>query len=990
MRLSFRVPRIAVLASIVTGFLCTGGTMAADSSPPAARPAWLSGRVLGSPNPPAPYRTTPLFPSLKFENPVDLALLPGSTRIAVADQSGHVWTFDTRSESNARVADLALDLGRHRRPFDSLLGFTFHPGFTTNRQILINYNEPGGRPEGSKVSRFRMSSLTPPVIDPASEEVLITWPSGGHNGCALTFGTDGTLFISTGDGANPDPPDGVFKTGQDVGDLLASILRIDPDHPADGRPYSIPQDNPFRSTPGARPEVWTYGLRNPFRITVDPASGQLYIADVGWEQWEMIHLGRPGANYGWPITEGPNPRVRTDIQPGPGPILPPLLALPHSEAASITGGRVYHGRKLDRLRGAYIFGDWETGKFWALRHDGDRLLGNEELCDTTLKPVAFGTDPDGELIILDYGGGLHGLIPNQAPPANQAFPRRLSDTGLFTDTARHLPAPGVVPYRPSTFAWSDYAWIEHLVAVPGADRIATAGGRDTIAGRMWSFPSNTVFTRTLSLELDRGQPLSRRRIETQMLHFDGQAWAAYTYRWNHAQTDADLVPVEGAGDAFVIRDPAAPGGERAVAWRFLGRPECFRCHNVWAGDLLSFNWAQLGLPGQGSELDRLMQLGLLEARQPPAPDGFTRLTSPDDTSAPLHARARSWLHVNCAGCHVFGAGGGVNLRLNLNQSNQQLQALDIAPTRGSFGIPDARLIAPGDPFRSVLVHRITTEGAGHMPHIGSRLADPQGERLIADWIRALPDRETSTPTPGLAALDRALASLASGPTQEIIEELLQSVAGALALHHHLDAPGRLATTAGRQTLALATAATLQHPNPLIRDLGQRWLPPGQRRQTLGAEIRPSTILALTGDILRGQDLFSGTAQCANCHLRDGVGRSVGPDLTPIGKKYSREQLLDHILHPSKVIAPEYRTVTATLRDESEVSGFVVRRIAGELVIRDAAGQDHVLPATSVSGVLESALSTMPEGLLSGLTAQEAADLLDYLSSQPSSLPKGAP
>ena len=135
---------------------------------------------------------------------------------------------------------------------------------------------------------------------------------------------------------------------------------------------------------------------------------------------------------GWSLVEGPNLNVRTDVKPGPGPILPPLVALPHAEAASITGGCVYHGHRLPGLRGAYLYGDWETGKFWALRHTGDQLVSNVELCDTALKPVAFTADQQGELLILDYNGGLYWFVPNSALPSKESFPRKLSDTGLFT------------------------------------------------------------------------------------------------------------------------------------------------------------------------------------------------------------------------------------------------------------------------------------------------------------------------------------------------------------------------------------------------------------------------------------------------------------------------------------------------------------------------------------------------------------------------------
>ena len=370
-----------------------------------AREPWTTSRVVGSPNPPAPYQVERLHSAQNFQNPVDLTFMPGSTRLFVAEQGGRLWSFDTRSNTASR--DLALDLKKHHQPFDSILGFTFHPGFVTNHFIFINYNEPGGRANGSHVSRFKLSSLNPPVIDPASECVIIRWISGGHNGCTLAFGPDGLLYISAGDNDDPDPPDGKHKTGQDISDLLACIFRIDVDHSEGTNNYSIPRDNPFVRMPGARPEVYAFGLRNPFRMSFDRATGELLVGDVGFEQWEMIYRVKAGGNYGWSLTEGPNTHVRSDVTQGPGPILQPLIALPHSEAASITGGQVYHGSKLPRLRGAYLYGDWETGNFWALRHDGDKLISNEELGRTTLKPVAFAVDPEGEVIILDYNGGIY-------------------------------------------------------------------------------------------------------------------------------------------------------------------------------------------------------------------------------------------------------------------------------------------------------------------------------------------------------------------------------------------------------------------------------------------------------------------------------------------------------------------------------------------------------------------------------------------------------
>ena len=474
--------------------------------------------------------------------------------------------------------------------------------------------------------------------------------------------------------------------------------------------YAVPKDNPFLKTPGARPEVWAFGFRNPFRMSFDRATGDLWVGDVGWEQWEMVYRIARGGNYGWPITEGPNTRVRTDVKPGPGPILPPVVAIPHSEGASVTGGRVYHGKKFPKLKDAYIFGDWETGKFWALRHKNGQLVSNDELCKTTLKPVCFAADRDGELLILDYNGGLYRFAPNTAPPANLAFPRRLSETGLFASLTPLTPASGVEPYAPIAPMWNDGAVARHHLAIPGDGFIATTNARQIISGKMWYFPKDTVFARTLTLELKKGDAASARRIETQLLHFDGQQWNPYSYRWNAAQTDADLVAGEGANDTFTVTDASAPGGRREIPWRFHSRAECLRCHNAWSGETVGFNWLQLNATAPDGEFRRLEKLGLMHSTN--APTSQASLVNPYDATKPLEDRARSWLHANCAACHRNGAGGAVPAHLNVDKKLSELRVLDAKPTRGDFGLSDARVIASGRPYSSALLWRITTEEIG--------------------------------------------------------------------------------------------------------------------------------------------------------------------------------------------------------------------------------------------------------------------------------------
>jgi glucose/arabinose dehydrogenase len=311
------------------------------------------------------------------------------------------------------------------------------------------------------------------TIEIASEKPLLDWLGGGHNGGDLHFGNDGMLYISTGDATDTAPPDRL-GTGQDISDLLSSILRIDVDHEgndASGRPlpYSIPTDNPFVHTPKARPEVWAYGFRNPWRMGFDRPTGDLWVGDVGWELHEMVYRVTRGGNYGWSVMEGPQV-VNPDGKRGPTPISPPAISFPHTEAASITGGYVYRGKRLKELEGSYICGDWVTRKIWESRFEGGKLVRHRELAQTGQQIIAFGQGHDQELYFLDYreAGGIYRLVPNEATAYDPSrFPCKLSETGLFQSTAKHLPAPGVYPFQINSERFADQAQATRLVAFPG-------------------------------------------------------------------------------------------------------------------------------------------------------------------------------------------------------------------------------------------------------------------------------------------------------------------------------------------------------------------------------------------------------------------------------------------------------------------------------------------------------------------------------------------
>jgi putative heme-binding domain-containing protein len=254
-----------------------------------------------------------------------------------------------------------------------------------------------------------------------------------------------------------------------------------------------------------------------------------------------------------------------------------------------------------------------------------------------------------------------------------------------------------------------------------------------------------------------------------------------------------------------------------------------------------------------------------------------------------------------------------------------------------------------------------------MPQIGSRLVDNIGAHVVRNWIRSLPN--TAPP---------------EAPIVGTPEGMLSSTRTALVFLDSLTGYGHVASTdpvefaAFKKTRDEISSLAAAHTNALIRDLFQRLLPPSQRRKTLGAEFHPGAILSLTGDAKRGRAVFTGVSQCASCHACAGEGRNFGPDLSGLARKYNRTQLLEQILQPSKFIAPEFKTTTLTLSDETELSGFILSRDNDGIVLRDSTLAERRIPAAQVRESRESTLSAMPEGLLAPLTAQEAADLLEFL------------
>ncbi len=956
-RLSF-LPLIALLA---------GPCGAAERIP------WTTSRIHGTPEPPLPYIVERAFPNLKFDRPMEAATLPGTNRLVVIEQGGKVFSFP--NDNDCAKADLCGDIKQFEPETGECYAITFHPRFAENRfayvWILLDSHGKPGRDDGTRIVRFRVTEGKVPRLDFTSGKRIISWLGGGHNGGNMRFGPDGMLYISTGDGGMAEPPDGRV-TGQDISDLLASVLRIDVDHPDPDKAYSIPKDNPFVSTPDARGEVWAYGLRNPWRMAFDPKSGELYAGDVGWELWEMIWRIQRGGNYGWSITEGGKQDVRPDRLRGPTPILPPLVAHPHEDAASITGGEFYHGKRLPELEGAYIYGDWQMGTFWSLRAAGDRVTELRELCHTPLMPVGFGITPDGELVICDHaGGGLWQLARNPQTGRQANFPRKLSETGLFTDAAKQTPSPGVLPYTINAQRWADHATSERWVAFPETSGAVVADkSMGVLETGRWIFPADGVLAKTYSLELERGNPATRRRIETQVLHYDGAQMAAYSYRWNDSQTDADLVPARGDEVLLSVKDSAAPEGLVAQKWRFFSRVECIRCHSLWNNGAPGFSALQLTRvtpDSPGHQLDTFTRLGI-------TPDE-PKLVDPYGTRGSAEVRARSYLHANCGTCHRFNGGGAVPAFMNIEKSLGESRLVRAKPVQGDFGMPEAQLIAPGDPARSVILYRMATAGRGHMPYLGGRLVDDRGLLAVRDWIAGMKSNPKDLLPATLNQREAEEAMLARLKTGDgaALDPLLASPSGALSVALAL-VEGSLTGDLRAQAIARGSAS----PDPARRDLFERYLPESQRRQVLGSDIKPAELLAMKGDAARGKTLFM--AVCAACHAAQGAGIDFGPELSKIGAKWNRQAMVEQILFPSKILEPQWQLATVTLTSKEAKVGFIAARNDDELTLKMAGGVTEKIPAKKVASATTQRVSLMPEGLLQSLTAQEAADLLEFLAS----------
>lgn len=736
--LRFAVRTLGPIGAMAVLLACSSGVGDAPLPPVSATISGLDQRP-SNPTCVAPARSTGtstvsvqrVFPNLSFTEPVAMLQAPGdSTRWFVVEKTGIIRVFaDDLTVATTQVfldiRDRVVQLGQCEC---GLLGIAFHPNFPAENRVYINYNDLQFR---SITSEFRTTGggLT---LDPNSERVLLTVnkPADNHNGGQLNFDSDGFLHLGLGDGGGGGDPG---ENAENPTRLLGKMLRINVDSQPGGQPYGIPSDNPFVGNllcnlngTGTQncPEIYALGLRNPWRWSFDRQTGTQWVADVGQGSWEEINILTRGGNYGWDHREGAH-----CFEPGigcqTGGLIDPVAEYDHSVGEAITGGYVYRGTQTTELFGRYIFADFVSGMIASLTPGaGGTYTIVRHVQPGTAPPgapgplsiSAFGESNDGDLHVLDYiSGYIYRLVFTAGGGGgSDNVPQLLSATGCInTSSPGAPPLLSLIPYRPNAAFWSDGADKERWIGLPNGQRISVQANGD------WTLPNGTVLVKHFRI----GNQLIETRLF--MRHPDG-VWAGYTYQWNQAQTDATRVT---GGTTIPV------GGQ---SWTIPSEAQCMRCHTQGAGYSLGLETAQQNgehfYPQTGRTANQMTTLNAVSILSAP---NLPAYADPADTGRSLTDRARSYLHTNCANCHRPQGGTPVAFDLRHSTALSQTGVCNVAPTVGDLGIANARIIAPGDSARSVLLARMERRGAAQMPPISSTVRDTAGEQLIAAWINSL-------------------------------------------------------------------------------------------------------------------------------------------------------------------------------------------------------------------------------------------------------------
>ncbi len=740
-RSGFAVAIVMLIAGCSSGGGDPQNPPQAAAPPPAPAPQNASGldarpsnatciapdRATGS----ATIGTQRVFPNLTFQNQtISMQQAPGdASRWFIADKMGFVRVFENRQDVAAlsefvnigpRVDSTCGECG--------LLGMAFHPDFPATPRVYLSYTSVQRTLAGpdSRLSEFT-SRDGGRTLDPDSERVILTITKNNinHHGGRIIFGPDGFLYLGMGDGNSLSN-----DYAQRLTTLLGKFIRIDIRGTTGTALYRIPADNPFAASTelcgvngfGTQncPEIYAWGFRNPWGWSFDRDNGDLWAGDVGESDFEEVNRVRRGGNYGWRCFEGKQDvsgRYATGSACAARPnLLPPVAEYPHALGRAVTGGYVYRGTAVPALVGRYVFGDFTTGRIWDIPNDTQPTMTMAGGFESGLSISTFAEDIDGELYVVHMYRGMHRITA--AGGGGPGVATQLSATGCVDASNATLPASGLIPYTPNAAFWSDGAAKERWIGLPNEQNITVGAEGD------WDFPNGTVLKKDFRLD--------DRLIETRlfMRHPDG-VWAGYSYEWNAQQTDATLVR----------------GGKQVTVagqtWIYPSEGQCLLCHTEAAGRSLGLETRQLAFNitylQTSRDAHQLVTLNALNVLTSPIanPTDQVPYPNPTGTSGTLGARARAYLHTNCAQCHRPGGPTTSNMDLRYATALANTNACDVVPGLGDLGLTNARLIAPGAATRSVLIDRMSRRDAHGMPSVGSARVDTEGAALLTDWVNSL-------------------------------------------------------------------------------------------------------------------------------------------------------------------------------------------------------------------------------------------------------------
>jgi uncharacterized repeat protein (TIGR03806 family) len=728
---------IRVALATALGFVAVGSTGCHDSNgsggdggvgPDMAQPPYY-GNCTAPARPPSSValQLTDAFPGRTFSAPVGIAQAPGdAAHFFVWEQGGHVLRVDaTGTATQMQVADVtnAPEGNLVSGGEAGLLGLAFSPSWPTNHIAYLSFTPASGTAAaGFKSFIARVTtSADGSSFDVANEQPVLSLdqPYTNHNGGNIIFGPDGYLYFGLGDGGSGGDPQ---NRAQNLGVWFGKMLRLD----VEGQTtYAVPPDNPFVGNAAAKPEIWAYGLRNPWRWSFDRATGQLWAGDVGQNVWEEVDVVQKGGNYGWNQCEGnhkydpANPNA-PDAGPCalPGAIAP-VVDYSHNDPMGgnvITGGYVYRGTAMPSLVGSYIYVDEGSGRMWRVGYDATGKTTNDLLLETGKNIASFGEGLDGELYAVSYGDGkIYKLVPS-GPPPTTTFPQTISATGCFSPDVNATPSASLFAYDVNMALWSDGAAKRRWVQLPAGGMIHVNADGD------WDLPIGTVLIKEFSV--------GGKRIETRLLvhHTDGD-WAGYSYEWADDQSDAALLPSSKMKDVG-----------NGQTWYFPSRTDCLRCHTQAAGRSLGLETLQMNRDapqGGGNQLDLLTAVGAFDAPLGAPAAMLPALPKIDDMTAPVDQRARAYLHANCSFCHRMGGTAQIPPDWRFGLTLMQTGACNATPLDGDLGHTGAKVITPGNPDLSVVSLRTKSLDAYRMPPLASHVVDPVGTALLDAWITSL-------------------------------------------------------------------------------------------------------------------------------------------------------------------------------------------------------------------------------------------------------------